>query len=133
MTINRHLFPSLLLFIALFSLTACADSDHIGSDDEFTADDCRAIRDNCQAFAGSACGKYECIETGPETTGCLIETEGYYFQTYYECAKEKVGSQCQMLLLWEKKCLAKCLYSKINENSLDQAEEECTDQCFTTY
>jgi hypothetical protein len=123
----------LVSLLIMMTFTACADNDNSGSGHEYNADDCRAVRDNCQAIAESACEEYECIETGPETTGCLIETKGYYFQTYYECAKEKVDSQCQMLLLWEKKCLANCYYSKVNEDSFDQAEQECMDQCFTTY
>ena len=56
MPIGEKYSPKIILaLMALFFAIACADDDNSGPDHEFTADDCRAVRDNCQAIAESVC------------------------------------------------------------------------------
>ncbi|NLH50776.1 MAG: hypothetical protein GX444_19550 [Myxococcales bacterium] len=133
MTTNKHLFPTLFLFIALFSLTACNDSDNGDTEHEYTVEECYEISDDCKAFAKVESWEHECVFTEPETQGCLIEKEGEFYQNYYKCAKEKAGSQCRMLLLGEKKCLANCFFAKIDSDIYDQAAKECETECVNSY
>lgn len=129
MTTNKHLFLTLFLLIVFFSLTACNDSDNGDGDVELTTAECSAINKECKAYSVSARDDYQCIDSEPETVGCRIETEGFYYQTYYDCLKNKVGSDCLELLMWQNKCFAKCFYTKVDYTDFDQAVEECEDEC----
>ena len=133
MMTNKYFIHTLLIIIVSISLNNCADGDDDDAVHELTVTECNAIHDSCKAFSESVSEQYQCIYSEPASTGCQIETEGYYYQTYYECAKKKAGSQCRMLLLGEKKCLATCYYDKIGYGSKEQAEEECAVECINDY
>ncbi|NLH49206.1 MAG: hypothetical protein GX444_11465 [Myxococcales bacterium] len=129
MLMNKYPFQPFLFLVMLFSFIACANNDNGGGDVELTTAECSAINKECKAYSMSARDNYQCIDSEPETIGCRIETEGFYYQTYYDCLKNKVGSDCMEWLLGENKCFAKCFYTKVDYTDFDQAVEECEDEC----
>ena len=55
MEIKYALSGVLVSLLIMMTFTACVDNDNSDTDHEFTADDCRAVRDNCRAIAESVC------------------------------------------------------------------------------
>jgi len=119
------LLAVLLIGFVCFSCNQSSDDD----DDKLTGAECLSIREDCKASSKTASEEYQCILTEPESPNCLIEKEGYYNQTYHDCVKSKVGSECQGSLLWQYQCLANCYYEKLDYETYEQAEEECMDLC----
>jgi hypothetical protein len=126
---RRFPLVRILLIFCFVIVTACADDDHGDGDDQLISAECLSIREDCKAFAKVESWEHECTLTEPETQGCLIEKEGYYNQTYYDCAKQKIGSKCEGAVFQPFKCLANCYYEKIDYETYAQAEEECMDLC----
>lgn len=119
------LLAVLLIGSVCFSCNQSSDDD----DDEMTNAECIAIGEDCEASAESACEEYQCIDSEPETPGCRIETEGYYYQTYGECAKNEGAAQCKNLPIWQNNCLAACFHAHVDADSYEQAEDECMYLC----
>ncbi|NLH49203.1 MAG: hypothetical protein GX444_11450 [Myxococcales bacterium] len=117
----------LLLFLLVM---ACGDSDSSGeTSHDFTTEECWDISNSCKDTAESASDEYQCELSEQGSIGCVIETAGYYHQTYYHCAEKEVGNDCAMLELSQNKCLAECFEGHVNEDSYQETEQTCFELC----
>ena len=128
---NLFLLITVGLVVVMICM-ACGD-DNNDSNNHLTYLECADINDHCRNYSEDARDEYQCEYSEPDTPACQIETEGYYNRTYYDCMKNKVGKECENLMLSEKQCLAKCYYSLLNGNDYEAAIDECTTKCVKNY